>query len=260
MGEAEVTAFLTWLAVRRKVSASTQNQALSALVFLYRDVLKQELPWLDDLVRAKRSRRLPIVLTRREVGDILDNLHGVEKLVVSLLYGSGLRLLEALRLRIKDIDFERREILIRDAKGKKDRVTMLPAGLIPELRNHLENVRRQHERDLRNGNGSVHLPDALAAKYPRAAWEVPWQWVFPATRFYRDPETGLRRRHHLHESVVQRAVRLAVRVARIPKPATCPTPCATPSPPICSTAAPSCAMSRSSWATPTSPPPRSTPR
>jgi len=223
MGELEVTAFLTDLAVRGKVSASTQNQALSALVFLYREVLKQELPWLDDLVRAKRSRHLPVVLTRPEVDALLANLRGVEKLVASLLYGSGLRLLEALRLRIKDVDLQRHEILIRDTKGKKDRVTMLPDRLVGPLRDQIDRTVRQHEQDLANGHGSVQLPGALATKYPRAAWETGWQWLFPATRLYRDRETGHRRRHHLHESVVQRSVKTAVRLARIAKSATCHT-------------------------------------
>jgi integron integrase len=223
MGEPEVTAFLSHLATHRRVSASTQNQALSALLFLYRAVLHRELDWLDDLVRAKRPARLPTVLTRSEVNALLRQLDGTVWLVASLLYGAGLRLLEAMRLRVKDIDFDRNEITVRDGKGRKDRVTLLPAAASEPLRLHHEKVQRQHERDLANGLGYVALPDALSRKYPSAAREWPWQWVFPATSHYCDTETGQRRRHHLHESVIQRAVKEAARRANLAKPATCHT-------------------------------------
>ncbi len=223
MAEVEVTAFLSHLATDRGVSASTQNQALSALLFLYREVLGRELPWLDDIVRAKRPQRLPTVLTPREVRALLDQLDGLPWLVASLLYGSGLRLLEGLRLRVKDLEPERGEITVRDGKGRRDRVTLLPQRLADPLAEHLRQVRGQHREDLARRAGSVALPDALARKYPKAAWEWGWQWVFPATRHYRDRESGLLRRHHLHESVVQRAVKEARRRAGIAKPAGCHT-------------------------------------
>jgi len=220
LGEAEITAFLSALATRRKVSASTQNQALSALLFLYREVLGRDLAWMDTIVRAKRPIRLPVVLTRDEVQAILGQLNGTPWLMGSLLYGSGLRLMECCRLRVKDVDFGRGEILVRDGKGRKDRVTLLPNRVRGALSEHLGRVRATHREDLKAGAGSVELPGALAAKYPRAAWEWAWQWVFPATRPYRDTETGARRRHHLHESVLQRAIKEAVRRAGVPKPAT----------------------------------------
>jgi integron integrase len=223
LGEAEVSAFLTHLAVDRKVSASTQNQALSSLLFLYRKVLKAELGWLDGLVHARRPARLPVVLSRSEVAAILECLHGTPGLMASLLYGSGLRVLECARLRVKDVDLDRREILVRDGKGRKDRVTLLPESLQTPLREHLEGVRHQHQIDLTRGNGSVEMPTALATKYLRAAWHWGWQWVFPATRLYRDPVTGHRRRHHLHESVVQKAVKAAVQSAGVSKHASCHT-------------------------------------
>jgi len=223
LGEAEVSAFLSHLAVERKVSASTQNQALSAILFLYRKVLKIELGWLDDLVHARRPARLPVVLTRSEVASILQCLHDTPWLMASLLYGAGLRVLECARLRVKDIDLDRREILVRDGKGRKDRVTLLPDSLHTPLQEHLERVRRQHQSDLARGRGSVELPTALERKYPGAPWQWGWQWVFPATRFYRDPTIGRRRRHHLHESVLQKAVKTAVQTAGVSKPATCHT-------------------------------------
>jgi len=223
MGEAEVTRFLSHLAVERKVSASTQNQALAALLFLYRVVLGIELKWLDEMVRAKRPQRLPVVLTRREVRELLERLRGTTWLMTSLLYGSGLRLLECARLRVKDVDFERGEILVRDGKGRKDRVTMLPASVKGPLRAHLAQVWRMHAEDLRQGLGSVELPDALAQKFPNASREWGWQWVFPASRHYLIRATGERRRHHLHETVLQRAVKQAAREAGIAKPASCHT-------------------------------------
>jgi integron integrase len=223
MGAAEVTRFLTSLAVDDRVAASTQNQALSALLFLYRDVLGQELPWLDEVVRAPRPLRLPIVLSRGEVRALFEQLHGVPRLMALLMYGAGLRLMECCRLRVKDLDFARNELTIRSGKGDKDRVTMLPATAKAELDRHLSVVRAQHQRDLQSGAGWVELPMALARKYPNAGREWAWQWVFPATRIYVERLTGQRRRHHLHESVLQRAVKHAVRSAGIPKPASCHT-------------------------------------
>jgi len=223
MGEREVTRFLSYIATKKHVSASTQNQALNAILFLYREVLKKDLGWLDGIVRAKKPRRLPVVLTPAEVRRVLGGMHGVTLLMASLLYGAGLRLLECARLRIKDIDLDRCEITVRDGKGRKDRVTLLPARLRGRLAEHIAGVRLQHGRDLRKGHGAVALPGALYLKYPNASREWAWQWVFPATRFYRDRETGEHRRHHLHESVLQRAVKDAVRMSGISKPATCHT-------------------------------------
>ena len=223
MGTPEITAFVSSLATQGRVSASTQNQAFCALLFLYREVLGLELVGLDDVVRAKRPVRLPLVLSREEVGAILRGLEGPTALMAGLMYGAGLRLLECARLRVKDLDFTRGEITVRDGKGQKDRVTVLPAKLGPPLQAHLERVRRQHEADLRAGLGSVELPDALERKYPRAPWEWGWQWVFPATRFYQDPRSGRRRCHHLHESVMQRAFKDALRVSGVAKPASCHT-------------------------------------
>ncbi len=200
-----------------------QNQALSALLFLYREVLEQEVPWLDDVVRARRPVRLPVVLTRDEVRAVLRQLRGTPRLMAILLYGSGLRLLECARLRVKDVDFGRNQIIVRAGKGDKDRTTTLPTIISVELARHLDVVKKQHDLDLRQGAGWVELPWALARKYPNAGREWAWQWVFPATRFYVDRVTGQRRRHHLHESVVQRAVKDAVRLAGIPKRATCHT-------------------------------------
>jgi len=220
MGGAEVTQFLSALVVDKNVAASTQNQALSAILFLYRDVLEQDLPWLDDIVRSKRAVRLPVVLTREEVRAVLQRMSGVPRLMAILLYGAGLRLLECARLRVKDVDFARNQITVRAGKGDKDRVTMLPAGVKVALAKHLEEVKRQHELDLAHGAGWVELPWALARKYPNAGREWSWQWVFPATRTYVHPTTGQHRRHHLHESVLQRAVKDAVRLASIPKRAT----------------------------------------
>jgi integron integrase len=223
LGPAEITEFLTSLATKSKVAASTQNQALSALLFLYREVLAQDLPWIDDIVRAKRPERLPVVLTRDEVRAVLNQLVREPRLMSLLLYGAGLRLLECARLRVKDVDFASNQIVVRDGKGHKDRVTMLPAAVKAHLARHLEVVRRQHQVDLERGAGWVELPDALMRKYPNAGREWPWQWVFPATRSYVDRLTGQRRRHHLHESVLQRAVKDAVRRAGITKPASCHT-------------------------------------
>lgn len=223
MGEAEVTAFLSDLATRGRVSASTQNQALSAILFLYQAVLKQELPWMEGIVRAKRPVHVPVVLTRGEVRAILDLLDGTPHLAASLMYGSGLRLMECLRLRVKDVDFDRNEITVRDGKGQKDRVTMLPSALRQPLIEQLERARLQHRADRVRGWGAVELPYALARKYPNEATQWPWQWVFPATRHYRSADTGEIRRHHLHETVLQRAVKEAVRAAGITKRAGCHT-------------------------------------
>ena len=223
MGAPELTRYLSSLAVEGNVAASTQNQALSALLFLYREVLEQEVPWLDDVVRARRPVRLPVVLTRDEVRAVLRQLRGTPRLMAILLYGSGLRLLECARLRVKDVDFGRNQIIVRAGKGDKDRTTTLPTIISVELARHLDVVKKQHDLDLRQGAGWVELPWALARKYPNAGREWAWQWVFPATRFYVDRVTGQRRRHHLHESVVQRAVKDAVRLAGIPKRATCHT-------------------------------------
>ena len=223
LGAPDVGRYLSYLASQRHVSASTQNQAFSAILFLYRDVLGQELVGLDDTPRAKRPERLPLVLAREEVAAVLRRVHGRSWLMCSLMYGAGLRLLECCRLRVKDLDFGRQELTIRDGKGRKDRVSVLPAKVEPSLRAHLERVQRQHAADLAAGAGFVALPDALARKYPNANREWPWQWVFPASRTHVDPSTGERRRHHLHESVLQRDFAAAVRAAHLTKPATCHT-------------------------------------
>ena len=223
MGRSEISRFLSSLAVEAKVSASTQNQALSALLFLYRDVLRRDVGELEDVVRAKSPRRLPVVLSRDEVRQVLDEMRGTPRLMATIMYGAGLRLLECARLRVKDVDFACNQIIVRQGKGGKDRVTILPATVRPTLSRCLETVRQQHEQDLGKGAGWVELPAALARKYPNAGREWVWQWIFPATRIYTDRMTGEHRRHHLHESVVQRAVRNAVLRLGIPKPATCHT-------------------------------------
>ena len=223
MGTSEIRQFLSDLASARGVSASTQNQAFSGLLFLYREVLRQPVTGLDDVVRAKRSVRVPVVLSRDEVRAILTRLKGTTGLMASLMYGTGLRVLECARLRVKDIDFQRHEVTVRDGKGRKHRITVLPGALDPLLRAHLDRVRLQHAADSRAGLGAVELPDALGRKYPHAVREWPWQWVFPATRFYTCVRTGERRRHHLHETVLQRDFKQAVRIAGIAKAATCHT-------------------------------------
>ncbi len=223
MGAAEVAAFLSHLAVRANVAARTQNQALHALLFLYSHVLGIELPRVSGIAPAKTTRRLPVVLTRPEISLVLEAMHGVPRLMATLLYGSGLRLMECCRLRIKDVDFSAGAIVVRAGKGQKDRAVPLPASLRSELHAHLSKVRSLHEADLRDGAGWVELPSALDRKYPGAGRDWRWQWVFPATRLYRDRATGQRRRHHLHESVIQRAFAQAVRVSEITKPATCHT-------------------------------------
>lgn len=213
-------AFLTHLAVAGKVAAATQNQAKSALLFLYREVLDVELPWLENVERAKAPKRLPVVLTRAEVQALLTRLSGTHWLMSSLLYGAGLRLMECLRLRVKDVDFSRKEILVRDGKGFKDRVTMLPVALAVPLREHLERVRELHRQDLAAGWGAVHLPYALEKKYPGAAHDWAWQYVFPSARISVDPRSGQVRRHHVQDQALQRAIKQAVRDADLTKPAT----------------------------------------
>jgi len=225
LGPSDVTRFLSSLAVDANVSASTQNQALAAIVFLYRDVLNMPVGWLNALVRAKRPGRVPVVFTRDEVRKLFAQLQGrgAATLVIELLYGSGMRLVEALQLRIKDVDFGANEITVRGGKGDRDRRTMLPERVQGALLPHLAEVRAQHERDVAAGAGWVALPGALGLKYPNAGREWGWQWVFPAGRAYEDPATHQRRRHHLHETVVQRAFKEALRASRIAKAASCHT-------------------------------------
>jgi integron integrase len=221
MAEEEVAEFLTHLARDLNVAASTQNQALSALLFLYKEVLKHEIGWLQKVERAKKPPKLPVVLSRAEVKQIFGHLHGVPKLMAGLLYGSGLRLMECVRLRIKDIDFELAQITVRDAKGGKDRITMLPLNMSEPLRRHLLRVKAQHEQDLEDGFGSVHLPFALARKSPKAAREWPWQYAFPSSRLSIDPRNGEKRRHHIAEGLLQSALKRAVDAAGIVKRANC---------------------------------------
>jgi len=223
LGAAEVTAFVSHLARERDVAAATQNQALSALLFLYKEVLGQPLPWLDELERAKRPARLPTVLTREEVERLLAAMRGTKWLMASLLYGSGLRLTECLKLRVKDIDFGYGQILVRDGKGAKDRVTMLPASLVEPLKRQLQIAKLLHDADVARGYGEVELPDALARKYPRAPYEWAWKFVFPSERLSVDPRTGAIRRHHAYENFVTRGVKRAARAARIEKHVSCHT-------------------------------------
>jgi len=220
MGRDEINGFLSHLAVTERLSASTQNQAFNALLFLYKTVLEKDVGQLRDVVRAERRRRLPVVLTHEEVARLFAHVDGVVLLVCRLLYGSGLRLLEALRLRVKDLDFQRLEIIVRDGKGGKDRLTVLPATCRQELIDHLERVRQQHGEDLGRGLGRAPLPGALARKYGNADREWGWQYVFPASSHYTDRRTGVRHRHHLHETVIQKSVKQATRRAGITKPAT----------------------------------------
>ncbi len=221
LGAGDVSEFLSHLAVEGRVSASTQNQALSALLFLFREVLGSDLPWLNGMVRAKQPRRLPVVLSRQEVRAVLGAMKGTPRLMATLLYGSGLRLLEAARLRVKDVDLGREQILVRSGKGDRDRRTLLPRAAKADLRGQIEAVRALHERDCARGAGWVEVPDGLDRKYPNAGREIAWQWLFPATRCYRHGESGQVRRHHLHESVLQRAVKDALREACITKRASC---------------------------------------
>ena len=223
MGEKEISAYLTYLATTRKVSASTQTQALSAILFLYRRVLEKDLAEMKDIVRAKSSVRLPVVLSPDEVYRLMREMEGLHRLLAMVLYGTGMRLMECMRLRVKDVDFEMNQILVRAGKGDKDRVTVLPRVIQDDLLRQIEMVRRLHHRDVANGAGWVELPMAIENKWPTAAREIGWQWVFPATRTYVDSQTGRRRRHHYHESALQRAVKEASRRARIDKPVSCHT-------------------------------------
>jgi integron integrase len=218
MGAVEVETFLTHLAIERRVSASTQNQALGAILFLYRHVLEISLPWLENIVRARKSMHVPVVLPRRDVQSLLAALEPPFDLIALLLYGSGLRLTEALRLRVKDVDFEYSQIVVRDGKGKKDRVTILADTAAAALRTHLVAVKARHELAMKRGYGGVEVPQRLAQKYPLAPTDWAWQYVFPAARPGRDPRSGAVRRHHLHETSVQRAVRVAARKLGIAKP------------------------------------------
>jgi integron integrase len=223
IGGAEIEAFLTHLAVKENVAASTQNQALNAILFLYKEVLRQELDLRVDAVRAKRSRYIPTVLTKEEVLPIIHHLSGVHQLIVKLLYGTGLRQTECLQLRVKDLDFAQKQLIVRDSKGMESRVTMLPSSLIEDLQFHLQRVKRLHQQDLEKGYGSVYLPFALERKYKQANRDWAWQYVFPSERISQDPRSGIIRRHHLHESGLQKAVKQAVKMAGIAKRVSCHT-------------------------------------
>jgi len=223
LGASDIESFLTHLAVKGKVAASTQNQALNAILFLYREVLRKELDETIHLPHARRPKRLPTVLTREEVSAVVAMLEGTNKLMAQLLYGSGLRLMECVRLRVKDVDFGQHQIVIRDGKGMKDRITMLPATAIPPLEDHLRRVRALHDKDLSQAHGSVYMPTALERKYPNAAKEWMWQYVFPSNRRSIDPRSGIERRHHLSGSSLQRAVKKAAGLASIPKRVSCHT-------------------------------------
>lgn len=223
LGEQHIGTWLTHLAVNRHVSASTQNQALSAVLFLYRNVLNTQLDWINNIERAKKPQRLPVVFTKDEAQAVLAHLKDTHWLMASLLYGSGLRLMECVRLRVKDVDFVQKQIIVRDGKGGKDRVTMLPVKLLESLSRHLERIKTLHEHDLRHGHGRVYLPFALSRKYPAANQEWGWQYVFPSSRLSVDPRSGQTRRHHTDEQALQRAVRRAVRDAGSMKPGSCHT-------------------------------------
>ncbi|MEY2834169.1 MAG: hypothetical protein RLZZ574_3429 [Cyanobacteriota bacterium] len=223
MGGKEIEAFLTDLAVNQKVAASTQNQALHAILFLYKQVLKQELDLKVNAVRAKQTRYLPTVLTKEEILLIIQQLSGVYQLVIKLLYGTGLRLTEGLQLRVKDVDFAQQQIIVRDGKGMKSRVTMLPGSIVEELKMHLQGVKLLHLQDLEKGYGSVYLPFALEKKYPRAKYEWIWQFIFPSGNISQDPRSGEVRRHYLHESGLQKALKQAARQAGIQKKVGCHT-------------------------------------
>jgi integron integrase len=223
LGPQAISTFVSHLAVRRNVTASTQNQALSALLFLYREVLDQHIDWVDDIERAKRPKRLPVVFTKEEAQAVLTHLRGDKWLMASLLYGSGLRLMECVRLRVKDVDFMRLQIIVRAGKGDKDRVTILPSSLVTPLQRQLERVKALHEMDKREGFGRVYLPHALARKYSNADREWSWQYIFPASKRSPDPRTGREQRHHIAETALQKAVRAAIRAAGITKPGSCHT-------------------------------------
>lgn len=223
MGVKQVESFLTHLAVERKVAAATQNQALSAILFLYKEVLGEEIPWVQDVTRARQPKRLPVVFSRSEAQAVIAQMDGQVALMVRLLYGAGLRVTEAVRLRVKDVDFDYRQIVVRDGKGRKDRVTLLPDSLDEALQSQIERVLTLHTSDLESGYGEVYMPNALGNKYRNAAKSPEWQFVFPATRIATDPRTGKQRRHHVQTQVLQRAVKKAVRNANILKHASCHT-------------------------------------
>ena len=223
MGAAEINQYLTFLAVKANVAAATQNQALNAIIFFYREILDRDIPDIGEFIRAKTSQRLPVVLSKDEVNLLLNQLSGKYKLMAGLLYGAGLRLLECLRLRVKDIDFQYNQITVHDAKGHKDRVTMLPHTLKDSLQLHIKSVKILHLQDLQAGYGSVYLPYALERKYKNAATDFGWQFVFPADTLSIDPRSGVKRRHHLCETVLQKAVKQAVHQSKILKPASCHT-------------------------------------
>jgi integron integrase len=221
MGENEISAFLTHLAVDKNVAASTQNQALNAIIFLYKEIIKKELGEINNIVWAKRTRKLPVVFSKEEAQKVLNNLNGTFKLISSIMYGSGLRLLECLRLRVKDIDFDQNQIIVRNGKGEKDRVTMLPESIKERLKLHLKRVNALHDEDLHDGFGEVYLPYALSVKYPNAAKDWIWQYVFPSSKHSIDPRSGKERRHHASEAGVQKAVQSAVKKAKIHKTGNC---------------------------------------
>jgi integron integrase len=223
MGADEANAFLTHLAVEERVSAATQNQALAAILFLYRHVLEAPLPWLKDLVKAKRAVRLPVVMSTDEVRAVINASPGIYNLIFRILYGSGLRLMECLMLRVKDLDFNRGQIMVRDPKGHRDRLTMLPNAIVEDLKAHLDAVRIVHMNDLTDGAGHVWLPNALAKRSPNSEKDWVWQWVFPASSRYYDRTAGIERRHHLHESAVQRAIKESAERAGLKKRVTCHT-------------------------------------
>ena len=220
LDKTHVEKFLTHLAVNRNVSASTQNQALSAILYLYKNFLQKDIGWLEDVARAHKSKRLPVVFTKNEIRRIFSELNEIPLLVCSLLYGSGLRLGEALKLRIKDINFDYKQILVREAKGSKDRITTLPNSIVPELKTHLNKVYLQHKKDLEKGKGRTKLPYSLEKKFPSANKEFYWQYAFPADKFIMDNDSGLIYRYHIHESTIQKAIKVAVKGANIQKPGT----------------------------------------
>jgi len=223
LGEPEISAYLNYLAINRKVSASTQNQALSAILFLYNEVLKKDIDHIDDVIRAKRPLKLPVVFSHEEVEIILLQLEGVKWLMAALLYGSGLRLMECLRIRVKDIDFHYKQITVRDGKGQKDRVTVLPEKIFTPLQEHIQKVEFLHNQDIKNGYGEVYLPFALARKYPNANRDLGWQYVFPAKKPTRNPRSGRVYRHHLDPSILQKAIKQSIRDVEINKPGSCHT-------------------------------------
>ncbi len=218
LGSEEIKAFINNLVINHHVSSSTQNQALQGILYLYKNILQKDVGWIEDIKRASRVKHLPVVLSKKEVSRVFEHLSGTNKIIVSLLYGSGLRLSEALRLRIKDIDFDYKQIIVRDGKGEKDRHTILPDSLIPELKKHLNKVYLKHKDDLNLGRGETILPYALKRKYPKAGKEFGWQYAFPSNKFIKEKETGLIIRWHIHESTIQRGVKQAIKMAGITKP------------------------------------------